>query len=208
MFVVEVDEVGDAPVVAAYLQRVLAAAGEPGVGIEVFGGALEHELAIYHYWARDRGRLVYVRDARPSLLLAPIYDEVDETGPGFSPDHPLLDDVERARVLDYLRDCDALVNAGDEFDEDVLRPGAGEMIPMVFYTDGHWVWAEPTRYYLAEHHLAPHPEFLAHIRRRGYVCPPVDEVDRQRAREVLVSPVRVDNLPAAERPQERGPTDE
>ncbi|MCM3924581.1 hypothetical protein ND748_23315 [Frankia sp. AiPs1] len=187
VFVVEVDEIGDAPTVAAYLQQVVSAAGAPEAGIEVYGSAADDELCDYQIQAREWGRLVYVRDARPSLRMVPVYDDVDEEVPRISPDHPLLDDPERIRVLDYLHGEQFLERT--EFDlQDVVRPEAGAVVPAGYDTDGRWVWFGATWYYLMEYGLAPDPEFLAHIRQSGYVCPPVDGVDRRRAEELVDYP--------------------
>ncbi|MCM3922345.1 hypothetical protein ND748_11830 [Frankia sp. AiPs1] len=187
VFVVEVDEEADAPALAGHLQRVLAGAGDPDAGVEVYPVTADADLPTYQLWAREYGRRIHVRDARPPLRLVPFYDEVDGTERKISPTHPLLAGRERTLVLDYLRGAD-VVSHDPQLVGDILRPEAGDVVPTFFRTDGHWVWADPSWYYLLVHHLAPYPEFLADIRRRGYVLPPVDEVDRQRARELLESP--------------------
>ncbi|MCM3922346.1 hypothetical protein ND748_11835 [Frankia sp. AiPs1] len=186
VFVLEVEDDVDAPALAAHLQRVLAAAGDPNVGVEVYPVWAGNLLPPYQVWASAQGLLVHLRDARPPLRPAPFYDEVDATGPRISPDHPVLSGAERALVLGYLRGG-GLVWFGKVLVEDVLRPEAGEVVPTSVHTDGHWVWSDHSWYHLLEHHLAPHPELLAHIRRQDHVFPRVDAVDLQRARRRFTS---------------------
>ncbi len=41
-------------------------------------------------------------------------------------------------------------------------------MPLIYQTDGEWVWSSETSYYLREHDIAPDPDFLNYLRSREY----------------------------------------
>ncbi|WP_250280234.1 hypothetical protein [Frankia sp. Cppng1_Ct_nod] len=107
------------------------------------------------------------------LEIARVFDGYDQDGYGlFEPDHPRADAAEKERILGFL-DAGELVVAARSRSHDQLDPDRGPIVPMVFLTDGKWVWSEAMNYYLAIYDLLPDPHFLAHIRTKVYQCPPV-----------------------------------
>ncbi|WP_026316453.1 hypothetical protein [Actinokineospora enzanensis] len=103
---------------------------------------------------------------------------------------PPVPAAERSLVLAYLEDAPAVL-AARSHDKDVYDPEREPAVPLVFRTDGLWVWPGAVPYYLREHDLAPDPELLAHIRARGFVLAEVDETARDRALAVVTAPSTV-----------------
>ena len=97
---------------------------------------------------------------------------------------PPLDGAERSSVAGYLRSAPVVV-AALGFDEDLLDPGRPEVVPLAIRTDGEWVWPESDGYYADRYGLAPEPEFVAHVRRRGYRAPEVDDGTLRRAARLV-----------------------
>lgn len=188
VFVAEVEPGSDAVRVTGVLTRALRAAGEEAPQVETC--LADEELPYYQATVRRDGVLVYASGPHAVIRRVEVYDEpeADERGPGFHPDHPRLDDEERARVLDYLANGVDVVFINQR-DEDVLRPDAGEVVPAGLRTDGRYVWSEATEYYLRHYALAPSRGFLAHIRRCGYELGEVDPLDVSRAKAVVWGPV-------------------
>jgi hypothetical protein len=116
-----------------------------------------------------------------------LFDEVDpETGLRFHPDHPIVNDEELPRLVEYLRRGEPLLLTTARLN-DVVDPSRGNGVPMSFRTDGTWFWSDATTYYLEVHGLLSDPELAAHMRSAGRV-PPVDDVARHRAMAVLAQP--------------------
>jgi T3SS (YopN, CesT) and YbjN peptide-binding chaperone 3 len=95
-----------------------------------------------------------------------------------------LDGDERAAVAGYLRGA-PIVIATFGFDEDPLDPGRAPVVPLSIRTDGIWVWSESDGYFAQRYGIAPEPEFLADIRRRGYRWPEVDHDTLLRAARLV-----------------------
>lgn len=106
----------------------------------------------------------------------------DGTGPGGRPhvDRKMLDEGEAGRVLAYL-EAAPVVHAADDYGHDRIDPGRGRSVPLTWQTDGSWVWPGAVSHYLRCYALPPDPEFLAHIRKRGFQLPAVPSEVRQAA---------------------------
>jgi hypothetical protein len=182
VFVVEIGDT-DAPRLAARMQDRLAAEGEADPQVEVYQSG--SRLPIYQDFARIYGTLLWAAGPDPGIQIAAIFDEVDaDTGPVFSPDHPLLADDEAARVVEYLLSGEPLL-VTDGLMDDVLDTMQLYCVPMSFRTDGKWVWNEASAYYAEQYQLGPDTGLLAHVRANDYTPPAVDGVALHRALQVL-----------------------
>jgi hypothetical protein len=115
------------------------------------------------------------------VQVAALFDEIDEDGEGqFSADHPRLAEEERDSVLAYLRQGVPLIHT-TEYALDVVEPIRGDAVPVAFHTDGQWIWADASAYYLAEHGIAPDPDLLDHIAAGGARMPSVPDESVHRA---------------------------
>ncbi|GAA4509613.1 hypothetical protein GCM10023191_071010 [Actinoallomurus oryzae] len=65
---------------------------------------------------------------------------------------------------------------------------AGAVVPSHVHTDGWWIWSEALAYYAWRYGIAPEPEFLRHIRARGYRYPEVARAALDRAAAMVRSP--------------------
>src|SRR5262249_25897212 len=145
------------------------------------------EPPAYQQFARSGGDIAYLREPRPEIQLAPVYDEADETGPRVPPDHPRPDGRERVLVLHYPNRRGLLMETTSQI-EDILDPHAGQVVPISFRTDGYWVWSDATWFYLNQHYLAPAGPFLEHIRNREYAFEDVDAAGILQALALLQEP--------------------
>lgn len=116
--------------------------------------------------------------------LARLFDGRDRQGhPVLGPDRaPLRDAEERRLVLGFL-DGGVILLAGGPLVADELDPEHPAVVPVGYATDGVWIWSALLRYYVAEHHVGPEPEFLAHMRACGYraAVPSPEEVEQANA---------------------------
>jgi hypothetical protein len=102
-----------------------------------------------------------------SMRLARIYDGV-QGGPHFADSHRRIEDpAERELIAGFLRGGRAISRTSGR-DTDRVVPDRGEVVPLSFRTDGHWVWSEALGYYLEIYGMAPEPEFVRHIAGCGY----------------------------------------
>ncbi|WP_410580693.1 hypothetical protein [Amycolatopsis sp. lyj-108] len=124
------------------------------------------------------------------FTLARVFDVVDpETGPGFAPGHPLIEDPEELRALVTYLASGTPVLVTPSLLDDVVDSDRTAVVPSNFLTDGQWIWTDTVTYYLERHGLAPEPELLGHIRARGRSAEPVPpEVVRRAAGFVLEPP--------------------
>jgi hypothetical protein len=186
VFTIEVSHGTDQAAVTALLQQKLSSAKESTPQVEVYetGG----ELPIYQRLARGYGELIWAVAEDPGIQVAGVFDSVDaETGPHFNPDHAKLDDDEAAKVADYLYAGEPLLVTTATMD-DIIDTERTSSVPMSFRTDGTWIWADASSYYVAEHHLEPDAGLLAHIRSAAHAFPTVDGVAAHRAFAVLQTP--------------------
>jgi hypothetical protein len=184
IFVVEVGADADPVALTRELQHRLTAEGEAHPQVEVL--TTGEMPPTYQQSARAFGELLWAAETGPEIRVAEAFDEVGENGDGrFADDHPRIEDEEeRRRVLAYLDSGDVLMYTPARLD-DVMAPERTYAVPINFRTDGTWVWNDLTRYYLEEHHLAPDPELLEHIRSAGSEVPELDGVAVYRAMEAL-----------------------
>lgn len=158
---------------AATVMRALTAAGVTDPLVEVYRSG--DDLPPYQSAARGSGALLWTdRDTGPL--------RVATSAPGTGQ----LPDAEVAAVAAYL-EAGAPVLATTARTDDVVEPGRGRVVPMTWYTDGHWVWSGSVAHYLRAYRLAPEPDFLAHIRSRGRLLPVADPADEHRALALLLS---------------------
>ncbi|MFC7731441.1 hypothetical protein [Actinomadura keratinilytica] len=87
------------------------------------------------------------------------------------------------RVVEYLRNG-KVVMAARSFAPDQVDPSRGDKVPLIFHTDGTWVWAGAVYYYLKEHGIPPQPELVHHIRARGFQPAEVDDAAMDMAIEI------------------------
>lgn len=166
------------------LREVAGAFGEQGLA-EASVDVVTPTTAAFAYQAlaRYHGDLLWtlrpprtVRVAAPSRLAL---------SPGMTlPAEALLDGDrdEAARLIGYLLDADVLVRLTDDPVPDPIDPDHGQPVPGIVRTDGVWVWPDAVAYLLANHHLAPDPDFLAYLRSRTGPPPPLrDEITRSEA---------------------------
>ncbi|SDP97434.1 hypothetical protein [Lentzea jiangxiensis] len=134
--------------------------------------------------------------APEEFTLARVFDVVDpETGPGFAPDHPVVDDLdERQALLDYLESGTPVLVTPTLMD-DVVDPTRAAVVPTNFVTDGTWMWTDTVTYYLRQHGLAPEDGLLSHIREQGRAAAPVDSDTVQRAVGFVLQPPAEDRRP-------------
>ncbi|MET7468188.1 hypothetical protein ABZS35_05520 [Micromonospora sp. NPDC005599] len=180
VYVLETD--GPQAVTAAAVMRALAAAGISAPLVEVYRPG--DKLPPYSAAARRSGALLWAdRDTAPPRI-ARVFDEVDDDGARFAPDHERLSGTDLARAAAYL-DAGTPVLATTARGPDVVEPERGRVVPMTYRTDGRWLWPESVTYYLQEYGLAPEPDLLAHIRSRGGLPPVTDPADEHRALALL-----------------------
>ncbi|OKI58189.1 hypothetical protein [Micromonospora sp. CB01531] len=187
IFLVHAADDTQLPRLAARLQETLEAVGETDPQVEVF--ADPDELPAYQRNALAFSTLLWAAAPATPVLVAQVFDTFsEESGPGFDPAHPQLDDDERDRVLSYLDEGVPLLIT-PELTEDVVDRSRGEAVPTVFRTDGQWIWTDAVSYYVREHRLAPDPDLLDDIRDNDYQPPEVDAVALHRALSALYAPV-------------------
>jgi hypothetical protein len=187
VYLVEADPDVALAELTARLQERLAAAGEDSPQVETF--ATGAELPTYQRLARAYAGLLWASTPAPEIRVATVFDTVDpETGPGFEPDHPRLEDeAEVRRVLEYLRAGEPLLVTTAQMD-DVVDTSRRNAVPMNFRTDGVFIWTDTATYYLEQHGLAPDPELLERIRSVDYRMPALDGVAIHRTMAVLQQP--------------------
>ncbi len=186
VYVLETDPDADLSGTTLAAQDRLAALGEPHPQVEVY--PMRGEPPSYLRLARSSGALLWSREPDPRVRLARLFDSVDQIGPQFAPDRPVVAADEARRLVAYLLAGEPLLLSPVLMD-DILDQTRAATVPMNFRTDGTWVWCEACTYYLETYRLAPDPELLAHVRRRRYVPAEVDGAARHRALAVLSEPL-------------------
>jgi hypothetical protein len=115
-------------------------------------------------------------------------DGANEDGtPVVSPERGYLTDpAERERLLGYLT-AGAVVVETMRYGADRIDPTRQFAVPVVYRTDGVWVWPGAVEYYLRWHTIAPEPDFYRWIVAQSYACPPVVAEVVGRAREATLT---------------------
>ncbi|MEU7479294.1 hypothetical protein AB0A63_25130 [Lentzea sp. NPDC042327] len=106
---------------------------------------------------------------RPELLLARAVDGMSADGVALTYRTPVVR-FEKQAVLDYLRGAPVVLSSRG-LAPDLVDPEHPETVPMVFHTDGRWVWSGSVPHYLEHHDIAPDTALLAHIRANRYRPP-------------------------------------
>jgi hypothetical protein len=134
--------------------------------------------------------------APQDFTLARVFDLVDpETGPGFTPEHPRVDDPrEREALLAYL-DSGTPILVTPTLMNDVVDPARAAVVPTNFLTDGVWIWTDTVAYYLRQHGLAPEDGLLGHIRTQAPTAAPVDQRTVRDAVGFVLEPPGQDRRP-------------
>lgn len=155
--------------------------------------AAERVVNWWHSMVREEQRLRAERQAAedrragrdPSLprVAMAVDRELDETGRPVVRT-PRLHERERAAVAAYLRGA-PLVAVAYGFDPDPFDPLRPQVVPLNVRTDGDWVWSESLAYYADRYGIGPEPDLMAHLARRQYQLPDVDDERVARAAEAL-----------------------
>lgn len=192
---VYIAQVEDASVIGDLTRDLLRAVDDTGrAGIEVI--LLSAEPPPYQARALAAAMLLWAGPAGPEFGLAAVFDFADPvSGPGFTPDHAVVDDPdERERILAYLRGGVPVLTTTVAM-PDILDPAAGAVVPANFRTDGEWIWTDTVGYYLSRHGLAPDTRLAEHIGAmlaRGRTTPAVDDETAGRAADFLLNPPAAD----------------
>jgi hypothetical protein len=184
VYLVQVPDGGGAAAIAGELQAAAGGSGE--VGVEVI--ALDAVLRPYQAEALDSSVLLWAagdeedagEDDGPPFKIARVFDFAKpDTGPGFLPGHRVVTDpAERDRMLAYLASGTPVLYTTART-QDIVDPGAGQVVPTSFRTDGTWIWTDTVSYYLERHGLAPDEELAAHIDARWQAGDTSAETDSQ-----------------------------
>jgi len=184
-------QVEDDAVIQGLTGDLLRAVDDIGTaGIEVI--MLDGEPPPYQAMALAESMLLWASHSGPDFELAAVFDFADPVGgPGFAPDHAVVDDPdEREEMLGYLR-AGLPVLMSTATMNDILDPAAGAVVPTNFRTDGEWIWTDSVMYYLSRHSLAPDPGLAEHVRSKlssGAGTPVVDDDTAGRAADFLLHP--------------------
>lgn len=122
--------------------------------------------------------------------LASVFDLVDpESGPSFTDDHPLIEDLDQLDLLAERLNAGTMVLMTPTLMDDVIDPSRTAVVPMNFRTDGRWIWTDTITYYLEQYGLAPEPSLLAHLLDRdGDVWTPDQETVEAAVDFILTPP--------------------
>lgn len=124
------------------------------------------------------------------IRVAGVYDDVDRDGtPYFDPDRRRFPAAEGAAVADLLESGAVLLATTARLDDVLDSVGGRARIPLVYRTDGVWVWNDAASYYARVHGVEPDGELLAHLRRYGAAGIPQPDRDAvMRAIAALTGP--------------------
>ncbi len=111
------------------------------------------------------------------VKIAKLFDGMDGEVPRVWDRGPFPPGEERSRFIEYLQQGVTILRVAG-LAEDLLDPSRGRKVPLVYVTDGDWVWSLEIVYYLQEHDLPPEAEFVDYVRSRDfhYVEPSKDRV--------------------------------
>ncbi|MFI7122135.1 hypothetical protein [Amycolatopsis sp. NPDC049868] len=131
------------------------------------------------------------------FTLARVFDVVHpETGPGFEPGHPRIEDPAELRALvAYLASGTPVLSTPSLLD-DVVDRDRTAAVPSNFLTDGTWIWTDAVTYYLEHHGLAPEPGLLGHLRAQGPSAGPVPSDVVRRAAGFVLEPPATEDFPS------------
>ena len=156
-------QVTDPALIADVSADILAAVPESTTaGFEVL--PLDEEPPPYQRAALSQSLLLWAMAGEPEFQLARVFDFADPvTGPGFAPDHLMIDDPVRIeRLSAYLNGGYPALTTATTM-TDVIDPDAGPVVPASFRTDGRWIWTDSVTYYLDRYGIAPDADLTEHI---------------------------------------------
>jgi hypothetical protein len=188
VYIAQVDDVSGLDVISRDLLRAVGDTGAAGTEIIL----LSEDPPPYQRMALSESALLWASPGEPEFELAAVFDFADPvSGPGFAPDHAVVDvPDQREQLLAYLH-SGALVLTTTATMDDVLDPAAGAVVPASFRTDGEWIWTDTAEYYLSRYGLALDAGLDDHIRdqlARGEAVPLVDAETAGRATSFLLGP--------------------
>ncbi|HEX8866342.1 MAG TPA: hypothetical protein VF821_11860, partial [Lentzea sp.] len=122
--------------------------------------------------------------AVPELLLVRAVDGMSADGVAICHRTPVIPS-EKQLLLDYLNGA-PVVLASRGFAPDAVDPAHPDSVPMVFHTDGRYVWSGSVPHYLEHHDIAPDTSLLGHIRAQQH-RPPTRLPSAVRARALAVA---------------------
>lgn len=96
-----------------------------------------------------------------------------------------VDETEREACCAYL-DAGSLVVRSPMNIGDALNPDSEVAIPVMWFTDGVWIWSAQVSYYLATYGLIFESELLDHIRSVGFQPVAVSDKVREQALSLLL----------------------
>ena len=121
------------------------------------------------------------------MRMAKLWSEVVDGRPSLDPDLTRTGDQGLiARVMNYLNGGAPVLRAPTLMD-DHLDVVARSRVPMVFMTDGDWIWSGEHRYYLQHYGILPEPDFLRQMEDHGYEAPAVAEAAQRQALALLTA---------------------
>ncbi|KAA2264612.1 DUF4237 domain-containing protein [Solihabitans fulvus] len=176
---------------------------EPDFDLPVSQAYFREELATFPRaeenipeWLREKAGLGPAPErpapaARSGFYLAPVFDGTSEQGQPVV-DRPAMHPQDLSAVLDYLKSA-PVVLAARGYGRNAFAPDAEPTVPLTYHTDGTWVWAGATPYYLETRRVPPPPQLVKHIRELHHQVPEVDE-DTQSA-AIAVATGQAEPLP-------------
>ncbi|HEV2777814.1 MAG TPA: hypothetical protein VGX25_00280, partial [Actinophytocola sp.] len=141
----------------------------------------------------------------PRFRVARIFDGAGGNGRPIVNRRPIAEG-ERAELLDYLNSAPVAMQSR-ALDVDRLDPEARQVVPVAFHTDGTWIWPAAVNYYLHSYGVAPEPDLVDHIRRRGFQVPEVNEATLAAAAAFLGRTAPAPRPPMPAVPPVRRPAD-
>ena len=118
-----------------------------------------------------------------AMRIVSIWIRGEDGQPALDPALGRADDPDlKRKVLAYLHSGLGVLRASG-LTEDRLDPANGKVVPLIYMTDGEWIWSGSDIYYLERHGILPRAEFLAHMAAHDYKAPPVSmEAGREAAK--------------------------
>jgi hypothetical protein len=119
--------------------------------------------------------------------MARLWSDFVDGRPRLDPGLSRTDDPgEIARILGYLDGGEPVLRAPTLMD-DYLDPERKSCVPVIFLTDGEWIWSAEHSYYLQHHGILPEESFYRSMEEHGFHVPPVSRADLDQARELLTN---------------------
>ena len=105
------------------------------------------------------------------MRMAKLWGSVVDDRPVLDEQLVRTDDAELTlRVLGYLRAGHAVLRAPTLLNDEV-DPARGAQIPLLYMTDGEWIWSAEHGYYLEHYGVLPEQAFLDHMAALDFAVP-------------------------------------